>query len=98
MPTFHCGLSRGVASKFSVHWDTHGKISESLLTACVATTLQSGPVVQANTSFESVQRVPPTTKALKQAVTMQPVIVGVDASDWSTNYLNVSVFLPGWIC
>ena len=48
-------------------------------------------MVQANTSFESVQRVPPTTKALKQAVTMQPVIVGVDASDWSTNYLNVGI-------
>lgn len=68
-------------------------LAESCLTACIATTLQSGAVVQANTSFESVQRVPPTTKALKQAVTMQPVIVGVDASDWSTNYLNVSIFL-----
>ena len=42
--------------------------------------------VEEGTSFVSVQRVPTTTKALKQAVTMQPVIVGVDASDWSYYY------------
>ena len=62
---------------------------KSCLTNCIVITLQNVSV-KANTSFASVQNVPTTTKALKQAVTMQPVIVGVDASDWSTNYYYVS--------
>ena len=41
---------------------------------------------EAGTNFVSVQRVPTTTEALKQAVTNQPVIVGVDAGDWSDYY------------
>lgn len=41
----------------------------------------------------SVQRVPTTTLALKQAVTMQPVAVGVDASDWSQSYYAVRTCL-----
>ena len=43
---------------------------------------------EAGTNFVSAQRVPTTKKALKQAVTNQPVIVGVDAGDWS-GYYNV---------
>lgn len=53
--------------------------------------------VEDGTSFISVQRVPTTTKALKQAVTMQPVIVGVDASDWS-DYYSVSGLYSSCIC
>lgn len=64
---------------------------KSCLTDCVVTTMQNVSV-KSNTSFASVQNVPTTTRALKQAVTMQPVIVGVDASDWSTNYYYVSIF------
>lgn len=69
----------------------------SCLRNCVVTTLQNVSV-KSNTSFVSVQNVPTTTQALKQAVTMQPVIVGVDASDWSTNYYYVNFFcLDGYI-
>ena len=46
---------------------------------------------EAGTNFVSVQRVPTTTLALKQAITNQPVVVGVDASDWST-YYNVRLY------
>ena len=46
---------------------------------------------EAGTSFVSVQRVPTTTLALKQAITNQPVVVGVDASDWS-DYYNVTLY------
>lgn len=42
------------------------------------------------TDFVSVQRVPTTVKGLKQALTNQPVLVGVDASDWS-DYYDVSL-------
>ena len=45
------------------------------------------------TDFVSVQRVPTTVQGLKQALTNQPVIVGVDASDWS-DYYDVSWLLP----
>ena len=52
---------------------------------------------EAGTSFVSVQRVPTTTMGLKQALTNQPVIVGVDASDWS-GYYNVSFTLARHSC
>ena len=45
------------------------------------------------TDFVSVQTVPTTVQGLKQALTNQPVIVGVDASDWS-DYYDVSLQLP----
>ena len=64
---------------------------KTCLTNCIVITLQNVSV-KSNTSFASVQNVPTTTKALKQAVTMQPVIVGVDASDWSTSYYYVGIF------
>lgn len=42
------------------------------------------------TDFVSVQRVPTTVKGLKQALTNQPVLVAVDASDWG-DYYDVSL-------
>ena len=79
-----------------MYWGICGNVNNSFvltscLTNCVVTTMQNVSV-KSNTSFASVQNVPTTTKALKQAVTMQPVIVGVDASDWSTSYYYVSIF------
>ncbi|KAL3131020.1 hypothetical protein ABBQ38_000342 [Trebouxia sp. C0009 RCD-2024] len=58
----------------------------SLVSADTAGTCQNNVTAKGGTSFMSVQRVPTTTLALKQAVTMQPVAVGVDASDWSQSY------------
>ena len=53
--------------------------------SCVMQNVSAMP----GTDFVSVQRVPTTVQGLKQALTNQPVIVGVDASDWS-DYYDVS--------
>ena len=73
----------------AVHWSRIGQVSgqHSRVTAAV---LMQNERAEAGTSFMSVQRVPTTTLALKQAVTNQPVVVGVDASDWSAVYTSVS--------
>lgn len=73
-----------------LHKKVHVDVS---LTAHAIDTLQKNVSVKEGTSFVSVQRVPPTTEALKQAVTMQPVAVGVDASDWSY-YFSVGARRP----
>lgn len=76
-------------SILSAQWHTTVRQSFQLQAAShyslVAAIVQNVSVMP-GTNFSSVQQVPTTTKGLKQALTNQPVIVGVDASDWAEYY------------